>query len=219
MDCVEIIEQTGIVPVIKIDKPEKAPFVADALFRAGIPIAEITFRSDAAEKSIGLLKREFPGMLIAAGTVLTVENLEKAFNADADFIVSPAFNPVIVDRCIEMGKIIFPGVNNPTLVDMGVSKGLKVLKFFPVEVSGGIEMLKMLQPIFSGTRFFTSGGINNSNIMSYLACPNVIACAGSWMVRSDLVEAGDYESIYRLSKETADVIKNGRQELSGEKYA
>ena len=209
MNHEEIFYNTGIIPVIKIDKAEKAVPLAEALLKAGIPIAEITFRSDAAEKGISLLKKNTSGILIGAGTVLTQDQLERAIGAGADFIVTPGYNPEIVDKAIALKKVIYPGVNSPSQVEVALSKGLKVLKFFPAEVSGGIAMMKALQPVYN-VKFIPTGGISASNIIKYLECKNVLACGGTWMVSAELIENEKYDEIYKLSKEAVELISQLR---------
>ena len=205
----EIFYNTGIIPVIKIDKAEKALPLAEALLKAGIPIAEITFRSDAAEKGISLLKKNMSGILVGAGTVLTHDQLERASGAGADFIVTPGYNPDIVEKALALNKVIYPGVNSPSQVEAALSKGLKILKFFPAEVSGGIAMMKALQPVYN-VKFIPTGGINAGNIINYLECKNVLACGGTWMVSPELIENEKYDEIYRLSKEAVDRISQLR---------
>ena len=201
----EIFYNTGIIPVIKIDKAEKAVPLAEALLKAGIPIAEITFRSDAAEKGISLLKKNVSEILVGAGTVLTPDQLERAVGAGADFIVTPGYNPDIVEKALSLNKLIYPGVNSPSQVEIALSKGLTILKFFPAEVSGGIGMMKALQPVYN-VKFIPTGGISAANIVKYLECKNVLACGGTWMVSAELIENEKYDEIYRLSKEAVGII-------------
>ncbi|MCL2792063.1 MAG: bifunctional 4-hydroxy-2-oxoglutarate aldolase/2-dehydro-3-deoxy-phosphogluconate aldolase [Spirochaetaceae bacterium] len=205
----EIFYNTGIIPVIKIDKAEKAVPLAEALLKAGIPIAEITFRSDAAEKGISLLKKNVSEILVGAGTVLTPDQLDRAVGAGADFIVTPGYNPDIVEKALALNKLIYPGVNSPSQVEVALSKGLKILKFFPAEVSGGIAMMKALQPVYN-VQFIPTGGISAGNIIKYLECKNVLACGGTWMVSAELIENEKYDEIYRLSKEAVDIISQLR---------
>ena len=205
----ELFFATGIIPVIKIDTAEKAVPLAEALLEAGIPIAEITFRTEAAEKGIELLKKKVPSILAGAGTVLTPEQLARAEGAGADFIVTPGFNPEIVELSLKLGNPVYPGVNSPTEVEMGLSRGLKYLKFFPAEVSGGTAMLKALEPVYN-VKFIPTGGIGLSNLAAYLGCKNVLACGGSWMVKSDLIEKDNFSEIGRLAREAADLVKKIR---------
>lgn len=212
MELSEVFYNTGIIPVIKIDKAEKALPIAEALLKAGIPIAEITFRSDAAEKGISLLKKKMPEILAGAGTVLTPVQLAMAAGAGADFIVTPGFNPEIVDQALKIGIPVYPGVNSPTQVEMGLARRLKILKFFPAEVSGGTAMMKALEPVYN-VKFIPTGGIGLKNIADYLKCKNVIACGGSWMVKSDLIEAEKYDEIYRLADEAIRAVRAVRAVL------
>ena len=206
----ELFYNTGVIPVIKIEKPETAVPLAEALLEAGIPIAEITFRTEAAEKGIELLKREVPSVLAGAGTVLTLDQLSRAAGAGADFIVTPGFNPEVVDLAIKLGKPVYPGVNSPTQVEMGLSRGLRVLKFFPAEVSGGTAMLKALQPVYN-VKFIPTGGVSLANLADYLKCLNVLACGGSWMVKADLIDTGNFREITRLGKEAVEEVNKIRE--------
>lgn len=205
----ELFYDAGIIPVIKIDKAEKVVPLAEALLKADLPIAEITFRSEAAEKSIKLLKEKVPGILVGAGTVLTSEQLARAAGAGADFLVSPGFNPDIVDQALKLGIPIYPGVNSPTQVEMGLSKGLKILKFFPADISGGVAMLKALASVYN-VKFIPTGGIDQNNLVSYLNCGNVIACGGSWMVKYDLIVNEKYDEIYSRAREAVILIEKMR---------
>ena len=211
MELSELFFKTGIIPVIKIDKAEKILPVAEALLKAGIPIAEITFRSDAAEKGISLLKKKLPHILAGAGTVLTPVQLAMASGAGADFIVTPGFNPEIVDQALKLGIPVYPGVNSPTQVEMGLARNLKILKFFPAEVSGGKAMMKALEPVYN-VKFMPTGGIGLNNIADYLKCRNVIACGGSWMVKSELIEEENYGEILRLADEAVKAVRAVRPE-------
>ncbi len=205
MNQEEIFYSAGIIPVIKIDRPERVLPLAEALLKAGIPIAEITFRSDAAEKGIELLKKEMPHILAGAGTVLTPDQLARAAGAGADFIVTPGYNPEIVEQALRLGKPVYPGVNSPSQVEIAMARGLKILKFFPAEVSGGIGMMKALEPVYN-VKFIPTGGIGAGNMADYLKCKNVLACGGSWMVKSDLIESGNFTEIYHLAKEAVEAV-------------
>ncbi|MBI9106190.1 MAG: bifunctional 4-hydroxy-2-oxoglutarate aldolase/2-dehydro-3-deoxy-phosphogluconate aldolase [Spirochaetales bacterium] len=205
-DIFEKIGQLKLVPVVKIDKASDAPALGSALVEGGLPIAEITFRTDAAEEAIRLMVRENKGMLIGAGTVLTIENAKRAIGAGAAFIVAPGFNPEVVDFCISQGMPITPGVTNPTQVEMGLSKGLKVLKFFPAEAAGGLPMLKAMGAVYD-VKFMPTGGINSSNLKEYLAYDKILACGGSWMVRGDLISSGNFAEITRLTREAVKLTR------------
>ncbi len=195
----------GIVPVVKIDDADKAEGLAKAMIEGGLPCAEVTFRTDAAEEAIRRITKAFPEMLVGAGTVINPELAEKAVNAGAKFIVSPGFNPETVKWCIERGIPVTPGVQTPSEIEKALSMGLKVLKFFPAESSGGVKMLKDLSGPFPQVKFMTTGGINQDNLADYAKATNVLAIGGSWMVKADLIEAENWAEITRLCKEA--VIK------------
>ncbi len=195
------IGELGLVPVVKIEKAEDALPLGKALMEGDLPVAEITFRTAAAEEAIGILSRELPELLVGAGTVLTVDQVKKAIGAGAKFIVSPGFNPKVVDYCVEKGIPVTPGLNSPTVLEMALERGLEVVKFFPAESSGGLKFLKDMAAPYSGIRFIPTGGINADNFNAYLAYDRVHACGGSWMVKSDLISSGKFEEITRLVNE------------------
>jgi len=202
----EQIGELGIVPVVKIEKAEDALPLGRALIDGGLPIAEITFRTSTAEKSIKSLTRELPELLVGAGTVLTVEQTKKAVSAGAKFIVSPGFNPKVVDYCIENDIPVTPGINNPTQIEMALERGIEVVKFFPAETSGGLAMLKSMSAPYAGIKFIPTGGINQNNLCSYLSNNKVLACGGSWMVKADLISSGNFDEITRLTKEAVSTM-------------
>ena len=191
----------GLVPVVKIDDASKAEKLAKAMIDGGIPCAEVTFRTDAAEEAIKKMSAAYPEMLVGAGTVINAKLAEKAVNAGAKFIVSPGFNPETVEWCISHNIPVVPGVCTPSEIEMGLSMGLDVLKFFPAEASGGVAMLKDLSGPFSQVRFMTTGGINPNNLPDYAKASNVLAIGGSWMVKADLIANENWEEITRLCKE------------------
>lgn len=200
----EIIEQLGligIVPVIKIDDAHKATDLAQALIAGGLPCAELTFRTEAAAQAIAAIRQAFPDMLVGAGTVINVELAEKAAAAGAQFIVSPGFNPEVVDWCLARNLPVVPGVNNPSGVEAGLARGLKVLKLFPAEASGGVAMLDALAGPFPQVRFMATGGIGLNNLAEYARRPNIHAIGGSWMVKPELIEQADWAGITTLCRE------------------
>ena len=193
--------------MIKLTDVKDALLLIDALLLGGLPVAEITFRTSAAAASIEAVKKNRPEVLLGAGTVLTLEQAQRAIDAGAAFIVSPAFNPKIVDFCIDKGMPVFPGVTTPTEVEMGRDRDLKVLKFFPAEAAGGVAMLKALSAVYD-TRFMPTGGISEKNLASYLALKNVLACGGSWMVKTELIEAGKFDEITEITKKAVQLVKS-----------
>jgi len=200
------IGELGIVPVVKIEKAQDALPLGRALIESGLPLAEITFRTSAAEESIKSLTRELPELLVGAGTVLTVEQAKKAVSAGAKFIVSPGFNPKVVDYCIENDIPVTPGINNPTQIEMALEKGIKLVKFFPAEASGGLSLLKSMSAPYNEIKFIPTGGITPDNLCDYLSHPKVHACGGSWMVKPELISSGNFDEITRLTKEAVSTM-------------
>lgn len=194
------LQQIKIVPVIAINDAAHAVPLAKVLVENGLPCAEVTFRTDAAQESIRLMRDAYPELLIGAGTVLTTQQVDQAISAGADFIVSPGLNPTTLKYCQQRGIAIVPGVNNPSLVEQAMELGLKTLKFFPAEPSGGVAMLKALSAVYP-VQFMPTGGVNPRNVADYLAIPSVVACGGTWMVPSDLMDSGNWDEIARLVRE------------------
>ncbi len=195
------IQKIGIVPVVVLNDAKDAAPLAKALCEGGLPCAEVTFRTDAAEESIRIMAEQFPQMLVGAGTVLTTEQVDRAVAAGAKFIVSPGLNPKVVKYCIEKGVPVTPGTANPSDVEQAIELGLEVVKFFPAEAAGGLNMIKSMAAPYTNMKFMPTGGINAKNINSYLAFPKILACGGSWMVKGDLVEAGEFDKITELTRE------------------
>lgn len=195
------ISRIGIVPVVKIDNAKDAVPLADALIKGGLPCAEVTFRTAAAEEAIALMTKEFPEMLVGAGTVLTTEQVDKAVNAGAKFIVTPGFNETVVKYCVERNIPITPGCPSTSDIEAALALGLDVVKFFPAENLGGINMIKALAAPYVGVKFMPTGGINAKNINSYLDCDKILACGGSWMVKDTLINEGKFDEIEALTKE------------------
>lgn len=207
----ELLKKIGelkIIPVIKIDKAEDAVPLGKALVAGGLPVAEVTFRTDAAEESIKRLTRELPALLVGAGTVLTVEQIKKAAGAGAKFIVTPGFNPKVVDYCVKHKIPIVPGINNPTGIEMALERGIDVVKFFPAEASGGLKMLDAMAAPYGAVMFMPTGGIDAKNLKTYLANKKVLACGGSWMVKGELISSGKFDEIEKLVKEAVDLVKS-----------
>jgi len=194
-ELIQTLSHLGIVPVIKLEDPDSAVKLGKALMEGNLPIAEVTFRTDSAAQSIKRLRKELPDLLVGAGTVLTLAQAEAAAEAGAQFAVTPGFNPRIVQYFLDKGIPIIPGVNSPTQVEMGLELGLKLLKFFPAEASGGTRMLKALYGPYAELRFVPTGGIDAGNLADYLDLPNVVACGGSWMVKEDYIRQGRFADI------------------------
>lgn len=197
----EQISQIGIVPVIAIDDVEKAVPLAKALVAGGIPCAEVTFRTAEGEEAIRRMAKEVPEILVGAGTVLTTEQVDRAVDAGAKFIVSPGLNPKVVSYCVEKNIPITPGCANPSDVEQAIELGLNVVKFFPAEQAGGLPYIKSMSAPYGNMRFMPTGGVNAANLSEYLAFDKILACGGSWMVNKALISAGKFDEITELCKE------------------
>lgn len=206
-EVLEKIQKLGIVPVVVLDSVDDAEPVARALCEGGLPVAEVTFRTDAAEESIRIMTEKFPDMLVGAGTVLTCEQADRAIAAGAKFIVSPGFNPTVVKHVLSKGVPMTPGTNNPSAIEGALELGLDVVKFFPAEASGGLKAIKAMAAPYVNLKFMPTGGINAKNINEYLAFPKIIACGGSWMVSSDLVKNKEFDKITELTREAVMAIQ------------
>ena len=197
-----------IIPVVVLNRAKDAKPLAKALCEGGLKCAEVTFRTDAAEESIRIMASEYPDMMVGAGTVLTIEQVDRAVLAGARFIVSPGFDPEIVDYCIKKDIPVVPGCMTPSEVAQGVKRGLEVLKFFPAEQAGGIAMIKAMSAPYTSVRFMPTGGINAKNLEQYLSFGKIAACGGSWMVKADLIDAGDFDKIKELTKEAVELASS-----------
>lgn len=205
-EVLQKIQKIGIVPVVVLDDAKDAAPLAKALCEGGLPCAEVTFRTAAAEESIRIMAEQFPEMLVGAGTVLTIEQVDRAVNAGAKFIVSPGLNPTVVKYCVDKGIPVTPGTSNPSDVEAAISLGLDVVKFFPAEQAGGLNMIKAMAAPYTQMKFMPTGGINAKNINSYLAFDKILACGGSWMVKKELVAAGEFDKIRDLTKEAVQTM-------------
>lgn len=201
------LQRLKVVPVIALDHAEDILPLADTLAQNGLSVAEITFRSPAAGEAIRLLRQQRPDFLIAAGTVLTADQVFQAKNAGADVVVTPGFNPKIVQLCQDLGLPIIPGVNNPMAIEATLELGIDTVKFFPAEASGGVKMIKALLGPYAQLKIMPTGGIGLQNIQDYLAIPNVMACGGSWFVEKTLINAKNWSEINRLTQEVVTLIK------------
>ena len=204
------IGKTGIVPVVVLNRTEDAESLAGSLLRGGLPCAEVTFRTSAAEESIRTIAKKFPQMLVGAGTVLSIEQAERAIGAGAKFIVSPGLNPAVVEHCLKKGYPVLPGIMTPSELEMALGFGLDAVKFFPAENAGGLKMIKALSAPYTMVKFMPTGGINAANVREYLASDKILACGGSWMVKGDLISEGNFSEILRLTKEASLIAKEFR---------
>ena len=200
------LAELKVIPVIEVDKAEDILPLGKVLSENGLPVAEITFRSDAAVEAIRLLKQAQPDMLIGAGTVLNREQVIAAKDAGASFIVSPGFNPNTVKACQDLDIPIVPGINTPSTLEAALEMGLTTVKFFPAEASGGIAMVKSLLAPYGNVQIMPTGGINISNIQDYLAIPRVICCGGSWMVEKALINNSEWDKLAKLTREAVALV-------------
>jgi 2-dehydro-3-deoxyphosphogluconate aldolase/(4S)-4-hydroxy-2-oxoglutarate aldolase len=200
-----IFEGLGVIPVVAIEDANDAAALGEALIAGGLPCAEITFRTAAAQESIRILANQFPEMLVGAGTVLTVEQARQAVDAGARFLVTPGFDDAVVAWSLENKVPIFPGVVTPTEINMALGHGLNVLKFFPAQALGGVSTLKAIAAPYGRVRFIPTGGVNPQNLPDYLSLPAVVACGGSWLVKKSLIAAGEFETITRLAAEAIQI--------------
>ena len=204
-------EELGVIPVVVLNDVKDALPLAKALVEGGLPCAEVTFRTEAAEESIRLMHEAYPEMLIAAGTVLTTEQVDRAVAAGASIIVSPGFDPEVVDYCIEKGIEVCPGIVTPSELAQAVKRCLTRVKFFPAEAAGGLAMIKAMTAAYTNVRIMPTGGINAKNISDYLACDKIFCCGGSWMVKGDLIKAGEFDKIKAMTEEAVGLVKEIRK--------
>ena len=195
----------GVVPVVVLEEAKDALPLAKALVEGGLPCAEVTFRTAAAEESIRLMSEKYPEMLVGAGTVLTTKQVDRAAAAGAKFIVSPGFDPEIVDYCLEKKIPVFPGCITPSEVAQAVKRGLQVVKFFPAEQAGGVAMIKAMAAPYTMVKFMPTGGISAKNLADYLSFGKILCCGGSWMVKGDLIKNGEFDKIRELTKEAVEL--------------
>ena len=208
--ALEKFSEVGIIPVVVLNDAKNAEPHGKALMEGGLPAAEVTFRTEAAEESIRIMAEKFPDMLVGAGTVLTIEQVDRAVAAGAKFIVSPGFDADIVKYCLEKDIPVCPGIQTPTELIQAVKLGLDHVKFFPAENAGGLSMINAVGAAFPKVKFMPTGGINASNVVEYLKSSKIFCCGGSWMVKGALIDAGDFDKIKELTAEAAEIVKSLR---------
>lgn len=206
----EKFQKIGIIPVVVLDDAKDAEALGKALMEGGLPAAEVTFRTEAAEESIRIMSEKFPDMLVGAGTVLTTEQVDRAVAAGAKFIVSPGLNPKVVKYCIEKNIPVTPGTQTPTEMEQAIELGLDIVKFFPAEPAGGLKMIKAVSAPYTMLKFMPTGGINAENVKEYLAYDKILACGGSWMVKKDMIKNGEFDKIKEMVAEAAAIVKEIR---------
>jgi len=208
MDVFEKIKEFKIIPVATVNNLNDAIPLGKALIEAGLPVLEITFRTEVAAESIKKLMKDLPNLFIGAGTVLQVDQVKKAVNAGALFIVTPGFNPSVVDYCVNNDIIIVPGLNSASFIEWGLERGLNHFKFFPANLSGGPKMLQAFSGPYPTVQFMPTGGINNITLIEYLRLTNVFACGGSWIVKKDLIDTKQFKEIELKTKEAVSLIRS-----------
>ena len=207
----QAISSIGIVPVIKLNHPERdAAPLAKALCEGGVPVAEVTFRATGAPLAIKAMKETCPDMIVGAGTVLTTEQIDKAIEAGAQFIVTPGFDPELVAYCQKKDIPVFPGCVTPSEVAQAVKRGLKVVKFFPAEQYGGVSTIKALAAPYTMVKFMPTGGVNAANLKDYLSCDKIVCCGGIFMVKDDLIKAGEFDRIREMTREAVELVRSIR---------
>ncbi len=206
------ISELGVLPLMTVNDPADAVKVGEALLKAELPLAEVTFRTDAAAAAIAMMAKELPELLLGAGTVLSTEQADKARDAGAKFCVSPGFNPSVVSHCNAMEFPIAPGVCTPTDIEAAMEHGLNILKFFPAEAMGGLKTLKAISAPYGSIRFIPTGGVNEQNLPEYLRFDKVIACGGSWIAPKDLIEGGKFDEITSRAKDALAIARSARND-------
>lgn len=206
-DIKAIFRQQGIIPVVKIEDERDAVPLAEALTGGGLPCVEVTFRTGSAAASIRRMREAFPEMTVGAGTVLTAAQVDEALEAGAEFIVSPGLNPRTVTCCLEREIPVFPGVATASEIEKALELGLRVVKFFPAEASGGLKAIRALAAPYSMIEFMPTGGIGPDNVEEYLQFERVIACGGTWMVKEAFIAEGQFERIRQLAREARELAE------------
>lgn len=196
----------GIIPVVIMDDPKDADILAKALLDGGMTSVEVTFRTPAALQAIKLMAKYKPSLELGAGTVLSVDQAKAAVDAGATYIVSPGLNRHVVEYCLQQRIPVLPGVATPTEAGTVLEYGLKVAKFFPAEANGGVPFLSAMGAPFRDLKFVPTGGIDETNLLSYLKLPQVLACGGSWMVKQELLREKKYDEIRALSEKAVSLM-------------
>ncbi len=206
------ISDIGVVPVIKLNHPERdAVGLAKALCAGGVPVAEVTFRAAGADKAIKLMKEACPDMLVGAGTVTTTAHIDAVIAAGGDFIVTPGFDPELVAYAQEKNIPIFPGCTTASEYHQALKFGLELIKFFPAEQSGGLAKIKALSAPFPQFKVMPTGGISLKNLKEYISAPVIAACGGSYMVTADLIDNNKWDEIIDLCKKSREIVEEARK--------
>ena len=212
MNMIETLGKAGVIPVIVIDKVEQAVPLAKALVKGGLPVLEVTFRTEAAAAAIAAIRREVPEAVLGAGTLLTPAMVKAAKEAGAVFGVAPGFDPAVIEFAKAEGLPMCPGIATASELSQALTAGCKMVKFFPAEAAGGVKMIKNFLGAFrfTGVRFMPTGGVNAQNVADYLAVPEIVCCGGTWIVPKAALAAGDYAAIEKLAAEAAALVRTCR---------
>ena len=201
------LAELRVVPVVSIDDATDAVALADALAEGGLPLVEVTFRTDAAAEAIGRIRAACPEVLVGAGTVLDAATVDRAVDAGAEFIVAPGFSPAVVRRAAERGVAMLPGVVTPTDIEMALAVGIRLVKFFPAEAAGGVRYIKAVAAPYRDVRFVPTGGVTPANLAEYLSVPAVTACGGTWIAPADAIRGHRWDEIARLAAEAMAIVR------------
>jgi len=202
--------EVGIIPVVVLNDVKDAEPLGKALMEGGLPAAEVTFRTAAAEESIRIMAEKFPDMLVGAGTVLTTDQVDRAVAAGAKFIVAPGLDEEVVKYCLEKDIPVCPGTQTASEMMKALKLGLTHVKFFPAENAGGLKMIKAIGAALTALKFMPTGGISASNVTEYLQSDKIFCCGGSWMVKGDMIKAGEFDAIRDKVAEAAKIVKEVR---------
>ena len=200
----------GVVPVVALDRVEDALPLVDALAHGGLECAEITFRTAAAAAAIALVRERRPGILVGAGTILTIAQADAAIEAGASFLVAPGFNSAVVEHSLTRGIPIVPGVCTPSEIEQALARDIHLVKLFPAGPIGGVPYIKALTGPYPMVRFVPTGGITIGNVAEYLAVPQVVACGGTWLARADMILAGDFAGVEALARDAVAAVRAAR---------
>jgi 2-dehydro-3-deoxyphosphogluconate aldolase/(4S)-4-hydroxy-2-oxoglutarate aldolase len=206
----ETLGRIGLIPVVRLDKPESAGRLAEALLAGGLPCAEITFRARGAPQAIGAIAESYPDLVVGAGTVLQVDQARQAVDAGARFIVSPGISRPVVEWCRKASVPVMPGIATPTEILSAMEYGLSVLKVFPIEALGGVPLIEAIAAPFGDVRLVPTGGVTTENLAAYLRLPAVLAVGGSWMVAPKLLGADRFEEVERLARQAVEIVAQAR---------
>jgi 2-dehydro-3-deoxyphosphogluconate aldolase/(4S)-4-hydroxy-2-oxoglutarate aldolase len=211
MTPLDRLQEIGIVPVVALPDAALALPLAEALLEGGLACVEVTFRTEAAAVALSLIRQRFPGLLLGAGTVLTTRQADLAIDAGAQFVVAPGTSPAVVDHVLERGVPMIPGIATPTDIEVALAREIELVKFFPAEQFGGIATIKAFAGPYPRVRYIPTGGISTVNLGAYLALPQVVACGGTWMVKSELLAARDFAAVTRLAREAVVIVAESRR--------